>query len=75
MIQLFSTQLINEYKSGNYFGCEMTGQSEEQQYEMQQRWLNVMARKGWIINESIIDNDNIDNYERDGENALVEVLS
>jgi hypothetical protein len=53
----------------------MTGQSEEQQYEMQQRWLNVMARKGWIINESIIDNDNIDNYERDGENALVEVLS
>ncbi len=55
MKQLFNMDYVNALHDANYFGCEMNGQSEEQQEAIQQAWIDAMARRGWILNEDVIE--------------------
>jgi hypothetical protein len=55
MKQLFNMDYVNALQEGNYFGCEMNGQTEEQQEAIQQAWIDAMARRGWILNEDVIE--------------------
>ena len=71
--KLFSTQLVNEYAAAGYFG-EAPDTSEEEQSEIRRVWLLSMAGRGWILNQSVIDNENVDQYERAGQSALNETI-
>jgi hypothetical protein len=55
MKQLFNMDYVDNLHDANYFGCEMNGQSEEQQEAIQQAWIDAMARRGWILNEDVIE--------------------
>jgi hypothetical protein len=55
MKQLFNMDYVDNLHDANYFGCEMNGQSEEQQETIQQAWIDAMARRGWILNEDVIE--------------------
>jgi len=71
--KLFSTQLVNEYAAAGYFG-EAPDTSEEEQSEIRRVWLLSMTARGWILNQSVIDNENVDQYEREGQSALNETI-
>jgi hypothetical protein len=71
--KLFSTRLVNEYAAAGYFG-EAPDTSEEEQSEIRRVWLLSMGGRGWILNQSVIDNENVDQYEREGQSALNETI-
>jgi len=54
----------------------MNGQSEEQQEAIQQAWIDAMARRGWILNEDVIecsyDQDEFDSACQDSLNEALE---
>jgi len=56
--KVFSRELVNLYQDHNYFGCSDTGQSEEQQEALKKAWIEAMRQRGWILDDSIIENDN-----------------
>ena len=81
-MKTFSTELVNSYADNNYFGSKSTGQSEKRQEALKKAWIEAMAKRGWIIGESILENEKeylgevVDlwlEFERDGQLALVEV--
>jgi len=81
-MKTFSTELVNSYADNNYFGSKSTGQSEKRQEALKKAWIEAMAKRGWILDESIIENEKeylgevVDlwlKFERDGQLALVEV--
>ena len=55
MKQLFNMDYVDNLHDANYFGCEMNGQSEEQQEAIQQAWIDAMARRGWVLDEDVIE--------------------
>ena len=79
---IFSTRMVQDFADNNYFGSKSTGQSEEQQQSLKKAWIEAMRKRGWIVDDSIIENDKeylgevVDlwlEFERDGQLALVEV--
>lgn len=79
---IFSTRMVQDFADNNYFGSKSTGQSEKRQKAIREAWIEAMAKRGWILDESIIENDKeylgeiVDlwlEFERDGQLALVEV--
>lgn len=81
-MKIFSTRMVQDFADNNYFGCKSTGQSEKRQEAIREAWVEAMAKRGWILDESIIENDKeylgeiVDlwlEFERDGQLALVEV--
>ena len=50
--------MVQDLESHNYFGCSDTGQSEEQQEALKKAWIEAMRQRGWILDDSIIENDN-----------------
>jgi len=81
--KIYNKQLIEEFHSHNYFGCEPDTSGEEQA-EIQRVWIDNMSKLGWILDESIIYHDpgfglneitdNCLNFERDGKLALEEAI-
>ena len=51
----YNRQYVIDLLHNNYFGCESTGQTEEQQELIQQAWIDAMARKGWVLDEESIE--------------------
>jgi len=79
---IFSTRMVQDFADNNYFGSKSTGQSEKRQKAIRESWIENMAKRGWILDESIIENEKeylgevVDlwlEFERDGQLALVEV--
>jgi hypothetical protein len=55
MTKMFDSRYIDDLRANNYFGCMSTGQNLETQLSIQSRWLDAMAQRGWILDESIIE--------------------
>ena len=82
-MKIYNKQLIEEFHSHNYFGCEPDTSGEEQA-EIQRVWIDNMSKLGWILDESIIYHDpgfgfseitdNCLNFERDAQLALEEAI-
>jgi len=49
----YNTQLINDLVRDNYFGCA-PDTSKEEQDAIKLEWINCMAKRGWVLNKSVI---------------------
>ena len=72
MKQLFNMDYVNALQEGNYFGCEMNGQSEEQQEAIQRRWLDAMAHRGFVLNDEPTDSDEFESACMESLNEALE---
>jgi hypothetical protein len=70
---LYNSQYVIDLRHNNYFGCESTGQTDEQQELIQQAWLRAMSQKGWVLGDESIGcvHDN-DQFTNDADASLVE---
>jgi hypothetical protein len=66
----YNRQYVCELLHNNYFGCEMNGQSEEQQESIEHAWIDEMDRRGWVLGDESIDDNN--QFDNDAMASLVE---
>jgi hypothetical protein len=72
MKQLFNMDYVDNLHDANYFGCEMNGQSEEQQEAIQRRWLDAMAHRGFVLNDEPTDSKEFESACMDSLNEALE---